>query len=238
MKGNREAGLVSVVVTNYNRADYLLECLDSILAQTYRKWELIFIDDASTDDSVAIVNEWLRRHQASLTEGQNQVILHVLPRNIGFAGAINVGFYLARGEYIAVQDSDDYSHVRRLERQVAFLQENPQIELVGTNYYAFPSETPTKRELSTWIKYGSDIRKVYGNGGHCVCHGTILFRARLFDQIGGPTRRIEGAEDYEFIAKSLNARANIENLPEALYYYRQHENQRSTKYYRRKEEKK
>ncbi|QRG66326.1 glycosyltransferase family 2 protein [Brevibacillus choshinensis] len=234
MEMERVKNLVSVVITNYNRADYLRECLDSILLQTYQKWELIIVDDASTDDSVLIINEWIRRHQASLAE--NQVIVHVLPRNVGFSGAINVGFYLARGEFIAVQDSDDYSHALRLERQIKFLQQNPDIELVGTNYYAFPSEMPTKRELSTWIKYGDEIKKVYGNGGHCVCHGTIVFRGRLFDQIGGPTRRIKGAEDYEFIAKSLNARARIENIPEALYYYRLHANQRSTKYYRRKEE--
>ncbi|MDF2681203.1 MAG: glycosyl transferase [Brevibacillus sp.] len=234
MEIERVKDLVSVVITNYNRADYLLECLDSILLQTYQRWELIFIDDASTDDSVMILNEWVRRHQASF--GENQVTVHILPRNVGYSGAINVGFYLARGEFIAVQDSDDYSHVLRLERQVKFLQEHPDIELVGTNYYAFPSETPSKRELSTWIKYGDEIKKVYGNGGHCVCHGTIMFRGRLFDQIGGPTRRIKGAEDYEFIAKSLNARAKIENIPEALYYYRLHANQRSTKYYRRKED--
>lgn len=236
METEREQGLVSVVVTNFNRADYLVECLDSILLQTYRKWELIFIDDASTDDSIEIVNEWVKRQQASLAG--YQVLIHRLPRNVGFSGAINVGFYLARGEFIAVQDSDDYSHVLRLERQVKFLQERPDIELVGTNYYAFSSETPSKRELSTWIRYGDEIRKVYGNGGHCVCHGTIVFRGRLFDQIGGPTRRIKGAEDYEFIAKSLNARAKIENLPEALYYYRMHAHQRSTKYYRRKESEK
>ncbi|MED1796605.1 glycosyltransferase family 2 protein [Brevibacillus nitrificans] len=235
METERESGLVSVVITNYNRGDFVLECLNSILSQTYQKWEMIFIDDASTDDSVAIVYEWLQRNEASLRD--HQVVIHQLPRNIGFAGAINMGFYLAKGEYIAVQDSDDYSHPLRLERQVTFLQEHPEVELVGTNYYAFPSETPNKRELSTWIKYGDDIRKVYGAGGHCVCHGTILFRGRLFDQIGGPTRRIKGAEDYEFIAKSLNARAYIENLPEALYYYRLHAHQRSTKYYRRKESK-
>jgi len=230
----RGSGLVSVVVTNYNRAAYLQECLDSILAQTYRKWELILVDDASTDDSFAAASGWVQKHQESLRE--NQVILHRLPRNTGFAGAINAGFYLARGEFIAVQDADDYSHILRLERQVRFLQEHPDVELVGANYYAFPSETPTRRELSTWIKYGDEIRKEYGKGGHCVCHGTILFRGRLFDQIGGPTRRIKGAEDYEFIAKSLNARAKIENLPEALYYYRLHAAQRSNKYYRGKEE--
>lgn len=229
----RESGLVSVVVTNFNRAPHLDECLDSILAQTYRNWELVFIDDASTDDSFAVADAWVQKNRESLQE--RRVTLHRLPRNIGFAGAINVGFYLAQGEFIAVQDSDDYSHPLRLERQVTFLQENPDTEMVGTNYYAFPSGTPGKRQLSTWIRYGDDIRKVYGMGGHCVCHGTILFRGRLFDQIGGPTRRIKGAEDYEFIAKSLNARAKIENLPEALYYYRLHADQRSTKYYRRKE---
>ncbi|GED31434.1 hypothetical protein BCE02nite_25750 [Brevibacillus centrosporus] len=122
METERESGLVSVVITNYNRGDYVLECLNSILSQTYQKWEMIFIDDASTDDSVAIVYEWLQRNEASLRD--HQVVIQQLPRNIGFAGAINMGFYLAKGEYIAVQDSDDYSHPLRLEREgIAFAME-------------------------------------------------------------------------------------------------------------------
>ena len=231
---DRISGLVSVVITNHNRAPYIAECLDSISRQTYPQWEIIFVDDASTDESVRIAQEWLEQHRDSFPM-ENQVIIHSLPRNMGFAGAINVGLYLARGEFIAIQDSDDYSHIIRLQRQVDFLRSHPEIELVGSNYYSFPHDQPDEKKLANWIQYGEDIRKVYANGGHCVCHGTILFRGRLFDQIGGPTRRIHGAEDYEFIAKRLNAKARIENLPEALYFYRVHANQRSAQFYRKRE---
>lgn len=229
----RIEGLVSVVITNFNRAAFIRECLDSILQQTYENWEIVLIDDASTDQSVEVAREWLEQNERFFP-GDNQVLIHALPRNVGFAGAINFGHYMSRGEFIANQDSDDFSHVLRLSRQVEYLKSHPQIDLVGTNYYAFSSDHPEKKELATWIKYGDDIRKVYGKGGHCVCHGTCMFRGRLFDQVGGPTRRIDGAEDYEFIAKALNARADVNNIAEALYYYRIHAEQRSAHYYRKK----
>lgn len=229
----RIEGLVSVVITNFNRAAYIRECLDSILQQTYENWEIVLIDDASTDQSVEVAREWLEQNERFFP-GDNQVLIHALPRNVGFAGAINFGHYMSRGEFIAIQDSDDFSHVLRLSRQVEYLKSHPQIDLVGTNYYAFSSDHPEKKELATWIRYGDDIRKVYGKGGHCVCHGTCMFRGSLFDQVGGPTRRIDGAEDYEFIAKALNARAGVNNIAEALYYYRIHAEQRSAQYYRKK----
>ncbi|EJL32898.1 glycosyltransferase family 2 protein [Brevibacillus sp. BC25] len=233
MAKQRIDGLVSVVITNFNRAAYIRECLDSILQQTYENWEIILIDDASTDQSVEVAREWLEQNERFFPE-DNQVLIHALPRNVGFAGAINIGHYMSRGEFIANQDSDDFSHVLRLSRQVEYLKSQPQIDLVGTNYYAFSSDHPEKKDLATWIRYGDDIRKVYGSGGHCVCHGTCMFRGRLFDQVGGPTRRIDGAEDYEFIAKALNARAGVNNIAEALYYYRIHAEQRSAQYYRKK----
>ncbi|MED1914664.1 glycosyltransferase family 2 protein [Bacillus thuringiensis] len=233
MAKQRIEGLVSVVITNFNRAAYIRECLNSILQQTYENWEMILIDDASTDQSVEVAREWLEQNERYFPE-DNQVLIHALPRNVGFAGAINIGHYMSRGEFIANQDSDDFSHVLRLSRQVEYLKSHPQIDLVGTNYYAFSSDHPEQKELATWIRYGDDIRKVYGSGGHCVCHGTCMFRGRLFDQVGGPTRRIDGAEDYEFIAKALNARAGVNNIEEALYYYRIHAEQRSAQYYRKK----
>ncbi|UED76414.1 glycosyltransferase family 2 protein [Brevibacillus sp. DP1.3A] len=233
MAKQRIEGLVSVVITNFNRAAYIRECLNSILQQTYENWEMILIDDASTDQSVEVAREWLEQNERYFPE-DNQVLIHALPRNVGFAGAINIGHYMSRGEFIANQDSDDFSHVLRLSRQVEYLKSHPQIDLVGTNYYAFSSDHPEQKELATWIRYGDDIRKVYGSGGHCVCHGTCMFWGRLFDQVGGPTRRIDGAEDYEFIAKALNARAGVNNIEEALYYYRIHAEQRSAQYYRKK----
>lgn len=236
MEMKRIPGLVSVVITNYNRSEYIRECLNSISKQTYQQWEIIFIDDASTDESVEVAQQWLEQNRAFFAQG-NQVIIHSLPRNTGFAGALNTGLYLAQGEFIAIQDSDDYSHVLRFQKQVEFLKVHAEIDLVGTTYYAFYPENPDKKIRASWIKYGDDIRKIYWDGGHCVCHGTIMFRGSLFDQIGGPTRRIVGAEDYEFIAKVLNAKAKIDNIPEALYYYRSHPKQRSVHYYKRKEDK-
>ncbi|GAA4702215.1 glycosyltransferase family 2 protein [Brevibacillus fulvus] len=233
MERARTKGLVSIVITNYNRAPYLTECLDSLLNQSYPHWEIIFVDDASTDNSVQVVEQWLEQNRGQFTPDQSLLLLP-LPRNVGFSGALTTGFFLANGEFIAVQDSDDYSDPQRLQKQVQFLRDHPQIQLVGSNYAYFSDQEPSVKKTASWIKYGDEIARVYANGGHCVCHGTILFHGSLFDQIGGPTRRIGGAEDYEFIVKCLNAKAKIENVPEVLYYYRRHENQRSRIYYGKK----
>ncbi|MCE5170079.1 glycosyltransferase [Paenibacillus profundus] len=226
----RIPGLVSIVITNYNKSAFLIDCLDGILRQTYPNWEVILVDDASTDDSLTQVENWLNDNRQQLAE--RTFITLPLPRNIGYAGAMTAGLYLAKGELIAVHDSDDISHHERLERQVSFLQSRPDIELVGTNYEVFEHNQMDQRSKAGWIRYGDQIRKVYASGGHCVCHGTIMLRGGLFDHIGGHTRRIEGAEDYEFIARALSATSlNIENMPDILYYYRKHPNQRSRQYF-------
>ena len=230
----RIPGLVSVVITNYNQGSYLRDCLDSILQQTYGNWEIILIDDASTDSSLEEANQWFIENQSRFPI-KNTFHLLSLPRNMGFAGALTTGYYLAKGEFIAVQDSDDISHPERLESQINFLIDHPEIDLVGTNYAAFEEGVPADLARGVnWIKYGENIAKVYKNGGHCVCHGTILFRGTLFDRVGGPTRRINGAEDYEFIVKCLNGKAKIENLPDVLYFYRIHPQQRSRLFYGKK----
>jgi hypothetical protein len=115
------------------------------------------------------------------------------------------------------------------------LRSHPDIALVGTSYAAFNNTEQRVYEEAKWLRYGEEIRKVYQNGGHCVCHGTIMFRGDAFDRIGGLSRRIVGAEDYEFIVKFLNQKERIENIPEILYYYRLHADQRSLAYYAKKE---
>jgi glycosyltransferase involved in cell wall biosynthesis len=223
----RETGMVSVVITNFNRELYLKECLDSLHRQTYPNKEIIFVDDASTDRSIEVVQAWIEDNGVHL----DSFVLIRLPRNVGYSGALSTGFFLARGEFIAVQDSDDFSHIARFEKQVTFLQNHPELSLVGSNYASFHHVDHRQFIPANWLKYGEDIRKVYQNGGHCVCNGTIMFRGAIFDQIGGLTRRIEGAEDYEYIVKFLNIGARIDNIPEVLYYYRTHSNQRSLAYY-------
>lgn len=227
--------LVSVVITNNNREPYLLDCLNSIVKQTYLNWEIIFVDDASTDGSLMQVKQWLRNNYPYFPNN-NSFITVVLQRNIGYAGAMTTGLYMTQGEFIAVQDSDDISHPLRLEKQITYLNNHPQIDLVGTNYAAFKDELNVgPYEKSDWIQYGEQIRNIYQHGGHCVCHGTIMLRGNVFDRIGGHTRRVLGAEDYDFITRYLDPKQlNIENLPDILYYYREHSNQRSRKYFNKK----
>ncbi|MDQ8736571.1 glycosyltransferase family 2 protein [Paenibacillus sp. LHD-38] len=228
----REPGKVSIVITNYNRAAYLIECLDSLKKQTHASTEIIFVDDASADRSVDVVQAWCEENGLA---GTDAFVLVRLPRNVGFSGAMTTGLFLARGEYIAVQDADDFSHPLRLEKQIAFLRSHPDIALVGTSYAAFGNTEQRVYEQANWLRYGEEINKVYRNGGHCVCHGTIMFRGDAFDRIGGLSRRIVGAEDYEFIVKFLHQKERIENIPEILYYYRLHTDQRSLAFYEKKE---
>ncbi|PWW02835.1 glycosyltransferase involved in cell wall biosynthesis [Paenibacillus cellulosilyticus] len=231
MSFQRIPGLVSIVITVYNKLPYLSECLTSLLDQTYESWELILIDDASTDGSYEYVMNWLNNNEPLLREGKGIYTLR-LPRNTGYAGAITTGMYLAKGEYIAIQDADDLSHPARLAIQVRYLNHHPHIDLIGTNYEVFEDGLPNRRMPVYWLKYGEQIGKVYEKGGHCICHGTVMFRGAVFDRIGGHTRRIEGAEDYEFIAKVIKPGArNVENLREVLYYYRKHPKQRSRNYF-------
>ncbi len=222
----RIAGLVSIVVTNYNNEHYIQECLDSLYRQSYGNWEIIVVDDASSDDSKRRLLQWI-----DMRRPEQSVHLASLPRNAGFAGALTTGYFLSRGEFIAVQDADDLAHPERLEKQVQYLRSHPSVDIVGTNYAAFEKEVPERPTGQSWIKYGDAIRAKYAAGGHCVCHGSIMFRGELFDRIGGPTRRIEGAEDYEFIAKSLTNGAKVENLRDILYFYRLHPTQRSLQFY-------
>ncbi len=184
------------------------------------------MNDASTDNTMTVVEQWVKKSNPSFP-----LILCNLPVNAGFAGAITTGYYMSSGEYIAVNDADGISHPSRFEKQIDFLEKNPDYDLIGTNYQVFSDVNNKKGQVANWLRYGDSIRKIYAEGGHCVCHGTILFRGKAFDLLGGPTRRITGAEDYEFIVKFLNANLKINNLRDILYFYRSHDKQRSKQFY-------
>lgn len=227
----RKHGLVSIVVTNYNNEAYIKECLDSLRKQTYQEIELIIVDDCSSDNSRHLIRKWKHHYKHRL---KHRILFVPLPRNVGFASAITVGMSLARGEFVAMQDGDDVSHRQRIEKQVAYLRQHPSIGLLGTNYESFHSVNPERRTKPSWLAFSREkIRRVYAAGGHCISHGTMIFRGRWFDKLGGPSRSAEGAEDYEMIAKCINHGCQVMNLQEVLYYYRMHSKQRSRKYYKK-----
>lgn len=229
VNSRRTPGLVSIVVTSWNRKRYIRQCLESLARQTYKNIEIIVVDDGSGDGTQRVIREW----KASLPKSQqNHVILVPLPRNIGYSGALTTAMFLARGEFIATQDSDDVSHRDRIRKQVRYLQKHRSKGLVGTNYRVVHHGKidPTN---PNWLAYGSsEISKAYARGAHCITCGSLLFRGALFDKLGGLTRRINGAEDYEFVAKIHSNGTRMANLRDVLYYIRRHSEQRSRKFYR------
>src|SRR5579875_763808 len=165
----RISGLVSVVIPCWNRQMYLQECLLHLANQRYKNIEIIIVDDASTDATLRVVRQW-QASQTSFLKSRIRVV--ALPRNTGYAGAMSIGMYLAKGEFIALHDSDDYSHPLRLQKQVQFLQRNPDIGIVGTNYRIVRGGSVQWRLQPSWIAFGSKImRSRYKAGSHCITVG-------------------------------------------------------------------
>lgn len=193
----------------YNSELYIKEAIDSILNQTFSDFELIIIDDASTDKSVEIIQSY----------SDSRIHLHVKPQNSGLTKSLNYGISIAKGEYIARMDSDDISLPTRFQKQVEILDHNSNIIVCGTAYQFIGSETviynPSKYEN---IKVGL-LRD------SCIGHPTVMIRKSvlevnsiLYDE------NMEMAEDYDLWVRLLQF-GELFNFPEILLQYRIHNNQ-------------
>ena len=115
---------ISVLMPVYNCELYVQEAIDSILNQTFIDFELLIIDDCSTDKTVEIINNY----------ADKRIKLTTKPHNTGLTNSLNYGLSIAQGQYIARMDGDDVSVLDRFEKQVKFLDTNPDIILCGTWY--------------------------------------------------------------------------------------------------------
>jgi len=218
---NRIPGLVSVVIPSYNYARYAVECLDSLRAQRYKDVEIVLVDDCSTDSTVTVVESWANHFNG---KGCNFTMVK-LPRHVGYAGALTIGFYLTTGEYIAIQDLDDISAPDRIQKQIDFLAAS-ELDMVGTNVAEFTDGQFDRRTVVDWISVQDDIKESYLLGRPAVCSSTLLFKGIVFDMVGGLSRHTPGLEDMQFIKKCMESGAEVGNLPEVLYYARMHPAQR------------
>lgn len=107
-------GLVSVIMPTYNCAEFIAETINSIIAQTYKHWELIIVDDKSTDNTKEVVERYQKEHE--------NILYHCLENNSGAAVARTEAMKLANGQYMAFCDSDDIWYPEKLEKQLKFMQ--------------------------------------------------------------------------------------------------------------------
>jgi glycosyltransferase involved in cell wall biosynthesis len=196
---------VSVVLPVYNVAAYIQDTIESLLQQTFRDFELIVIDDCSTDDTLARVR--------ANTDSRLRVLQN--PRNLGRAGTDNAALKYVRGEFIAKMDGDDICHPERLARQVAVLEQYPDINVVGSWMQNFGAST----YLNRYPKRPADAQVLtlftLPTGNPSVMLRTSLFREQNlhYDAI------LRQTEDYDFFARYIK-QLRVFTLQEALIKYR------------------
>jgi glycosyltransferase involved in cell wall biosynthesis len=200
--------VVSAIMPTYNGADVLAAAIDSILAQTFTDWELIIVDDGSTDSTAGV----LRRYR------DPRISVRVLPRNVGRAAARNVALEVARGRYIALADSDDISLPDRFAAEVAFLESHPGVDVVACQMKYFWGDAPP-RDGFLFPQDPEQIRARFASGKMAVAHGAALIRAECFRRYGGYAADCRRAEDLEFFLR-IHRDCVFQTLPDVLYLYR------------------
>lgn len=196
---------VSMIMPVHNGARWLAEAIDSVLAQDYRDFELILVDDASSDASPAIMAD------AAARDPRVQMLR--LDVNAGLPGALNAGFALARGEFHSWTSDDNILRPPMLGRLVATLDAHPAADIVHADFMLI-DEAGQDIGVS---RVGPAERLLHGNNvGAC-----FLYRARVTEALGGYDTALFGVEDYDFWLRASRRFAFVA-LHEDLYRYRKH----------------
>ena len=216
MEDYKDGPKVSVLMAAYNTEGFIRQAIESCQNQTLEDWELIIVDDGSTDGTLGIAQEYAGR------DGRIRVISH--GRNRNYSVATNTALEASRGKYIARLDADDWDDPARLEKSVARLEDSPKCDCVSCGMFVGPAG---KMEHYTLDQRGM-VPEVYmrpGGSGASPVDATIVAKREAYQIVGGfdPDIVVGGDADW-------NIRANLKGmrwayLPEDLYYYRSHQNQ-------------
>ncbi len=200
---------LSVVLPCYNAAEFLQESISSVLAQTFTDFELLIIDDGSTDGSSEIISK------------QNDSRIKVLrnEKNLGLIKTLNTGIAAAKGNYIARMDADDVSRPERFEKQISFLEKNPTVGVCGTWMYMIHNKKVYKHRYLTSAIIKSAL--VFNNP---VVHPSVMMRRDLFNNREAYDPAFLHGEDYALWI-SLLGKTDFVVLDEPLIEYRAHAHQ-------------
>jgi len=175
---------VSVLMTCYNAASTIEESVCSVIAQTFSNWELVLVDNCSTDDSIAIVRQI----------GDARIRITQLESNHGRTPALNIGLNNARGEFLAILDADDLSTPDRLQLQVDCLDNNPNLILVASWYRNINSDGKLINEVKTPTQHLDIIRRLAFD--NVIVNSSSMFRLASAKAVGGYEVEFSYAQDF------------------------------------------
>lgn len=199
---------VSVIMPVYNAEPYLKSAIDSILEQTFEDFELIAINDGSSDNSAQILDHYARIDKR---------VIAVHQENKKLVATLNRGIKMARGEYIARMDSDDLSFPRRFEQQVALLDAQPRVILVAGGFEIIDEESEfLYREVLP--AHDRDIKRsmLLRNP---IAHGSVMFRKSACDKVGGYSDAFGPTEDFELWSR-LSLIGEFAALEQTIFRWR------------------
>jgi glycosyltransferase involved in cell wall biosynthesis len=199
---------ISVLFPNYNNLPYLRSSIESILSQDYENFELIIMDDGSTDGSVEIIKQY-----AAL----DKRIRPFFNERMGLISQLNFGLDKAKFDLIARMDSDDISLPNRFSTQLNYMKD-PALGLIGTGIYL--TDEFGKFEKYGLYPYDSPINDRLLEGCF-LAHPTVMFRSSIIQKIGGYSSKFLHAEDYELWLR-MSRVTLLHNTKEKLLILRQH----------------
>lgn len=198
--------LVSIGIPFYNCEKYLEFAIKSVINQSYTNWELILLNDGSTDNSLNIVRQFTDKRIRIVSDNENK----------GLVFRLNELTHLAVGNYYARMDADDIMHYKRIETQLEFMINNPDVDVVGSNYYSIDisnnvigitNVNPSPDSVNSVLKYG------------CFAHPSVMGKTEWFRNNKYDEKHNTMMEDYELWLRTVTF-SNFKNLKEPLLFYR------------------
>lgn len=200
-----------VLMATYNDERYIAAALDSILSQTYGNFELLVVNDGSSDGTAAILHEYSSKDDRVRTVDCD--------KNTGLASALNLGLRHTVAELVARMDADDVALPDRLEKQVEYLEAHPEIDVLGTfseDIDDLGNRTGRIRRMPLGAEKNAAL--VWTNP---VIHPTIMFRRDRIMRLGGYNGALRRRQDYDLWFRVVAAGMKIDNIPEVLLLYRE-----------------
>lgn len=202
--------IITVLMTVYNGGEYFSASMKSVLNQTFRNFEFLIIDDCSTDHSVQTIESF----------GDGRIRIHHNPINLGQTKSLNVGLKIASGEYIARIDADDIAFPHWLERQVAFINDNPNYSVVSANVVAIDEMNRIKKIYRPPMhKEDIILRSLIASP---ISHVGSVFKKNDVLEHGGYDENYKIAADYDLCGKLLRNNRKITTNPQILMAIREH----------------
>lgn len=201
--------LVSVIMSAYNAEKSLGRSIESILNQSYRKIEILIMDDGSNDSTYQICQSYEKKNQ--------NIKIFKNPKNIGLTKSLNILIKHSKGSLIARQDADDYSSTKRIEKQVEYLESN-NLDACTTR-----AKIINKNKKIPGFSYYLPTRIVIKKKNPYV-HGTLLIKKSVIEEVGFYDEKFYYAQDYKLFSDLLKLSFKIKTKNECLYHLNMEDN--------------